>query len=83
MAQYYKLATVCNTADAEMFDVSEQNMLTIDMDSVYNDVQLVGTREVEICTMVVGEGTLFDVAAGVGQDGNLYMLCEVAEEYVL
>lgn len=83
MAQYYKIAKVCDTADAEMFDISEQNMLTIDMDSVYDNVQIAGTREVTICTQVVGEGMLFDVQANVGQDGALYMLCSEAEEYVL
>jgi hypothetical protein len=83
MAQYYKLAQVRDTQDADMFDSSEQDMLTVDMYTVHENVRIVDKKQVDICTMVVGEGTMFDVVASVGQDGSLYLRCEEAEELVL
>lgn len=83
MAQYYKLAQVRNTQDADMFDSSEQDMLTVDMYTVHENVRIIDKKQVDICTMVVGEGEMFNVQAHVGQDGSLYLLCEEAEELVL
>jgi len=63
--------------------VNDDWELTVDMYTVHENVRIVDKKQVDICTMVVGEGTIFDVVASVGQDGSLYLLCEEAEELVL
>ena len=79
--EYYKIAEVQHTADADLFEDSEQELLTVDFYNSVEGVEMVDTREVDLVRFCAGETSIvLDVQAQVGQDGALYIACDEAEE---
>lgn len=78
--EYYKIAEVQHTADADLFDESEQELLTVDFYNAVDGVEMVDKREVELVCYAAGETSTLTAQVLVGRNGVLYIACDEAEE---